>query len=127
MALNPRQRAFVAAYAGDGAAAARAAGYAPGVAKTTAYKLLRHPEIAVAIRSKDEAMIAAATARAPDVLTRQERQKFLSDVIRDVDAEMKDRLKALELLGRSEGDFLERVEHSGALTLEQLVAESAKR
>jgi hypothetical protein len=43
-----------------------------------------------------------------------ERQQFWTAVLRgEESAEMKDRLKASELLGKCQGDFIERVESSG--------------
>lgn len=42
--------------------------------------------------------------------TRQDRQRFCTAIMRDDKIPMRDRLKASELLGRSEGDFIERRE-----------------
>jgi hypothetical protein len=39
-------------------------------------------------------------------------------------ASLKDRLRASELLGKSHGDFIERFEHSGKITLEQALTAS---
>ena len=61
---------------------------------------------------------------APTIATRQERQEFWTSVLRNEEEAMKNRLKAAELLGKSEGDFLERVEMdmtlSPAAILEQI-------
>lgn len=53
---------------------------------------------------------------APTIATRLERQEFWTSVLRSEDESMKDRLKAAELLGKSEGDFLERIEMDVALS-----------
>jgi hypothetical protein len=50
--------------------------------------------------------------------TRQERQKFWSDLM-DSDENIRDRLKASELLGRSEADFTDKVQGELILTLEE--------
>ena len=44
------------------------------------------------------------------ILTRIERQQFWSKVILDEDEQMRARLKASELLGRSNADFVEKVQ-----------------
>ena len=43
------------------------------------------------------------------IASREERQTFWTAILRDPETELRDRLRASELLGRSEGDFLERV------------------
>jgi hypothetical protein len=68
----------------------------------------------------------------PGICTKQDRQKFWTDVmlgdemtqvvtkegaIIDVKPDLMARLKASELMGRSEGDFKDKVEHSGEVTL----------
>jgi hypothetical protein len=44
-------------------------------------------------------------------MTRQQRQQFWSKVAGDESQEMKDRLRASELLGKSEADFTENLSH----------------
>lgn len=46
----------------------------------------------------------------PGVLSRRERQQFWSKVVLDDEQRMTDRLKASELLGKSEKDFVDRIE-----------------
>lgn len=108
MALNPKQQAFVDAYAGDGVDAARKAGYSgtPQVLAITASKLLRVPKVRDAVEARRAKKANAAIA------TREERQSFWTSVMRDADGSMFDRLKASELLGKSEADFIERQELS---------------
>jgi phage terminase small subunit len=121
--LSPKQRAFVEAYAGNATEAARIAGYKGTyfTLATVGKENLKKPQIWVAIqaRGKDEADSRIAT--------RAERQAFWTDVVRGVVTDsggngeadiiirpdMKDRLRAAELLGKSEGDFIERKEISG--------------
>lgn len=49
----------------------------------------------------------------------RERQMFWTDMLRNEDIQPKDRLKASELLGKSQGDFLER--HESAVHIDGLV------
>ena len=102
--LTARQQAFVEAYAGNATAAALAAGYSERSARSQVQRLLTNDDIQDAIKARE------AQRLAPTIATRQERQEFWTSVLRNEDEAMKDRLKAAELLGKSEGDFLERVE-----------------
>lgn len=102
--LNAKRQAFVDAYAGNATAAALAAGYSPKTAYSQGQRLLKSVEVQDAIKARE------AKRLAPTIATRQERQEFWTSVLRSEDEAMKDRLKAAELLGKSEGDFLERVE-----------------
>jgi len=61
------------------------------------------------------------------IATRAERQAFWTAVMLDPKERTADRLKAAELLGRSEADFVERLQHEGKLTLEQLVLASQRQ
>ena len=84
--------------------AARRAGYSAKTAASQAERLLRNVEISEAVKKaleeKNNALIA----------TREERQKFWTETLRDVEEDMKNRLRASELLAKSECDFTERRE-----------------
>ena len=116
MAFNARQLKFIEAYTGNGADAARLAGY-KGDDKTlasVAYKLLTNTDIKRAIQER--------VAKQTDSLiaTKEERQRFWTEFMRSPALEPKDRMKASELLGRSQADFMEKVEVSGKLEVEKL-------
>jgi hypothetical protein len=121
-----RLRLFVEHYSRDPnqAAAARAAGY-KGNAKALSEQGKR-----LLAREDTQRMLAEATAAAtaakPGIMTRDERQQWWSDVIRgtvkfetismsgevvEVAASQSMRAKCSELLGKSQGDFVERHEH----------------
>ncbi|MPM73167.1 hypothetical protein SDC9_120143 [bioreactor metagenome] len=102
MGLTRKQMAFVAAFHGNASEAARMAGYSARTAKAIGFELLTKPDIADAIREREEKRVNSL------ILSREERQIFWSNVVRDPDEDMKNRLKASELLGRSEADFLEK-------------------
>ena len=104
--FTPKQQSFINSYNGNGTEAARLAGYkgsetALGV---TAYELLRNPKIVDAIDKRNAKPITRHIA------TREERQAFWTEVMLDQEQRMSDRLKAAELLGRSNADFIERIE-----------------
>jgi phage terminase small subunit len=105
--LTAKQRRFVEAYDGNARKAAIAAGYSEKTADAIGRENLRKPTILAAIKSRE-------TIRStPLIASRAERQQFWSSVMRDKDQQMRDRLKAAELLGKSEADFVERQEITG--------------
>ncbi len=110
--LTQRQAKFVASYAGNGVEACRAAGYKgdDNALAVMASKLLRIAHVAAAIRARESKVLA------PLIATRQERQKFWSDVMQGrEEAGLNDRLRASELLGKSEADFTEKVQADVAM------------
>ena len=109
MALTTRMRAFVEAYCGNATEAALKAGYSPRTAAFIGAENLKKPQIKEAIAEREK---ISSESRIAD---RQERQSFWTQVMRDPDEDMRNRLKAAELLGRSECDFVEKVELKGTL------------
>jgi len=107
-ALSERERRFVEAYmgaaGGNATEAAKAAGYSAKTARQLGARLLTKVHIRAAIdaRAKDD----------PAVADRAERQQFLSRVMRGEfrKAPIKDRVKAAEVLGKMQGDFVKRVQ-----------------
>ena len=104
--LTEKQRKFVDAYLGEangnGTEAASIAGY-NGDRKTLGIisaNNLKKPSIRLAIdeRTKNDGSIAS----------REERQAFLTRIMRTEHRKMPERLKAVELLCRMHGDFIER-------------------
>jgi phage terminase small subunit len=125
--ISERERRFVehfmGAAVGNATKAARLAGYSPKTARKQGSRLLTkgHIRAALAQRTQDD----------PAVWSREERQHFWTDVARGAPgyatASLRDRLKASELLGKSQADFVDRhqVEAGGAL-LELLAAATAQ-
>jgi phage terminase small subunit len=121
---SERERRFVEAFmgsaAGNAAKAARLAGYSKATADKQASRLLRKVGIQQAIADRAQSD--------PVVWTREQRQRFWTAVASGAPgyahASIRDRLKASELLGRSQADFVDRVEHSGRLLLEDAVMAS---
>lgn len=110
--LTPKQRRFVEAYAASGNAtqAAIEAGYSARNAGKIGPRLVGKSGIAEAIKALSEQESGRNIASA------EERQEFWSKVMRGkVDgADLSHRLKASELLGKAQGDFLNRHELNGA-------------
>ena len=101
--LTPKQKRFVAFYDGNATQAAIKAGYSEKTAHSMGAENLRKPEIINAIAQRE------GNESRPRIASRQQRQQFWTEIMHDPEAEMRDRLKASELLGKSEGDFLDRL------------------
>lgn len=110
--LSERERRFVDAYmgpaAGNASEACRLAGYSIKAATVQGARMLAKASIQSAIAERVKAD--------PQIATRDERQRLWSDIAfgRGVyaDAALKDRIRASELLGKSQADFVERHEHA---------------
>jgi len=115
---SERERKFIEFYmaSGNGRQAAIRAGYSPTAATQQAARLLTKDHIRRAIDAR--------AAAGPEVAARQERQAFWTAVMRGRvpgRVAMKDRLRASELLGKSQGDFLERIQHEAGNSLAALL------
>lgn len=126
VALTRKQQAFVDAYTGNGTAAARAAGYrgTDNALGVQAHELLRSPKILEALKNRGQDLPAstrAAVTQAVTIATRAERQAFWTQTMLDVEADLGHRLRAAELLGKSEADFTEKLLVDAKLTLEDLL------
>jgi phage terminase small subunit len=107
--LTEKQRRFCEAYSSNGGNAvdaARTAGY--GKPHPQGVQNLQKPTIASAL----EKLRASTTSAA--IATREERQAMWTELMRSQEIDIKDRLKASELLGKSQADFIERKEITGA-------------
>ena len=101
---SEKQTKFINAYDGTNLKeAASLAGLSYGYARI----LITKPNILQEIRERSRAQ------NIPTIATRQRRQEFWTKVMEDQDENMRDRLRAAELLGKSEADFIERVEQTG--------------
>ena len=126
--LSDKWLHFVAIYTGNVQEAAKIVGFHPAYVR----RLIGDPLVVEAIRVRNIAVAA------PGIATREHRQQFWTDVYQDTERDMKDRLRASELLGKSEKDFVDRVEQSGPgggpiqieskpMTEEECIAEMKKR
>jgi len=101
--LTIKQQRFVDCYDGNATEAAIKAGYNQKYAATNTDKLLKNTNIASAIAEREKERSDKLIA------TREERQRFWTDFLRDEELDPKDRLKASELLGKSEADFTDKI------------------
>lgn len=102
--MTPKQKKFIELYSGNATEAATLAGFSPKTAYSQGQRLLKNVEIVEQIRQRENKYISTIAA------DRQERQGFWTSLMRNPEERTSDRLKASELLAKSEGDFLERVE-----------------
>ena len=109
--LTFKQQAFVDAYAGDIKTAAIKAGLSYDYAR----QLITKPHISAAIQQRE-----ATEVRPVVIATRLDRQEFWSNTMNDGEHPIRDRLRASELLGKSEGDFIQRLEQVGPRPLKRL-------
>ena len=106
--MNQRQQLFVNEYLVDlnCTQAAIRAGYSSRTAYSQGQRLLKNAEVSQAI---DTAM---TERRNKLIATREQRQAFWSSVMNDTGEDMRNRLKASELLGKSEADFTDKIQSS---------------
>lgn len=100
--------------AGNATLAAKLAGYKgseDGGLKQQGSRMLKKPKIVAAIEKHRASREAERMRLGDTIATREERQRFWSQVMRDPSRPLDARLKASEHLGRSEGDFLDRHQH----------------
>ena len=116
MALNERQKKFCEFYAKSGNAteAAIQAGYSEKSAGGNADKLLKSTKVSTYLEELSKNTRTSAIASITDI------KEFWTTVLEATDQEMPHRLKASELLVKSEGGFLDKVEHSGT-TVQRIV------
>ena len=103
--LTVKQQRFVDFYDGNATDAARKAGYKgnPHSIEQVGFENLRKPEIVKALRLREKKAIN------PNIMSREERQTFWTKMIETSERDS-DKLRASELLGKSEGDFLDRLQ-----------------
>ena len=99
--MTDKQQKFVDCYDGDIKKAAKKAKISYGYGRN----LMTKCDILAAIRTRIDTEI-----RPLRIASRQQRQQFWTDVMNDKDQPMPNRLRASELLGRSEMDFPNKTE-----------------
>ena len=119
--LTAKQLRFVESYDGNATAAAIAAGYSKKTACFIGNENLRKPNIIKAIKAREAKKVK------PYIASREDRQKFWTETMRDMKADLKNRLRASELLGKSEADFIERIEANINISPKAVLSEAEKR
>ena len=110
--LTPRQKKFVDYYIEMGSAidAYYKAGYKgknDNVAYVTAYQLLRNTKIQKYVQERNAQL---SKERVADI---EEVKEFWTNVVRDPETKMQDRLKASEFIAKTNGAFIDKMEHTG--------------
>jgi len=104
--FTAKQQRFIDCYAGDIKKAAEKAKISYSYARKLMMAEGTKGNILEAIQDRQETEI-----RPKNIADRQERQAFWTQMMRDGKEDAKDRLKASELLGKSEADFTENLSH----------------
>ena len=107
--MTERQKKFAEYYAqcGNAAQSAIQAGYSKNYANTNASKLLQNTTITEYIKQLTE---DAQTAR---IMTARERQAILSDIAKDAQNELSDRIRAIDTLNKMTGEYTQKVSIDG--------------
>ena len=107
--LNARQKAFCEYYVASGNATESAikAGYKEKYAGVNTDKLLKNTNIQKYIEELQE------KAKGNRIMTAIERREFLTSMIKDGAVKDTDRLKALDILNKMDGEYTQKVEVNG--------------
>lgn len=107
--VTERQKKFAEYYAqcGNAAQSAIQAGYSKKYANTNASKLLQNTTITEYIKQLTE---DAQTAR---IMTARERQATLSDIAKDKQNELSDRIRAIDTLNKMTGEYTQKISIDG--------------
>jgi len=113
--LTTKQQRFVDFYDGNATEACRKAGYkgSENTLKSVASKNMTKHDIISAIESRER------LSKEKAIMDRESRQELWTMIALDVNERTDIRLRASELLGKSEGDFIDRHELSGSIAIEE--------
>ena len=114
--LNARQKSFCEFYVASGNATESAikAGYKEKTSRVTASKMLTKANIKKYIKELQE---KTKTSR---IMTAIERREFLTEVIKNGNEKVQDRLKALDILNKMDGEYIEKMQLSGQVNTNPL-------
>ena len=116
MKLTAKQQKFCDYYieTANATESYKRAGYSwsnDNIASVEGHKLLRKPKIQGYIQDKNKLLESDRIADMKEV------KEFWTTTMRNESVEHKDRLKASELIAKTNGAFLDKVEHSGGLDI----------
>lgn len=116
--MNQRKRAFCEAYliSGNATDAAREAGYSPRSARSIGQRLLTFDDVREYLERRNQEISAANTAQMEEV------RQFWTANMRDENMKPADRLKTSELLAKTYGAFLGRVEVDADVKTREVMA-----
>lgn len=116
--MNQRRRAFCEAYlaSGNAAQAAREAGYSERTARSIGQRLLTFADVQDYLEQRNEEISKANTADIEEI------REFWTATMRNTSEKTGDRLKASELLAKTYGAFLERLDVGAAPSMREAMA-----
>lgn len=116
--MNQRRRAFCENYlkCGNAAEAARRAGYSEKAAKSVGQRLLTYDDVQAYINERNVELKAQNTASIDEI------RAFWTATMRSSREATRDKLKASELLARTYGAFVERVEATEQISVDRPLA-----
>lgn len=114
--LNDKQKKFVDYYcqSGNASRSAERAGYSKKTARSQGVRLLTNANVAAAIEQRSAELEDERIADITEI------KQFWTATMRSDYVEHKDKLKASEMLAKTKGAFIEKVEHSGEMTNKQI-------
>lgn len=111
MKLNARQKSFCEFYVASGNATESAikAGYSEKYTNKNVSKIRQNTAVQEYIKELQE------KAKESRILTAREKREWLSEVIKNGNEKLQDRLKALDILNKMDGEYIEKMQLSGQL------------
>ena len=109
--LNARQKSFCEFYVACGNATESAikAGYSEKYTNKNVSKIRQNTAVQEYIKELQE------KAKTNRIMTAVERREFLTEVIKNGNEKLQDRLKALDILNKMDGEYIEKMQLSGQL------------
>lgn len=116
MKLNARQKSFCEFYVASGNATESAikAGYSEKYTNKNVSKIRQNTAVQEYIKELQE---KTKTSR---IMTAIERREFLTEVIKNGNEKIQDRLKALDILNKMDGEYIEKMQLSGQVNTNPL-------
>ena len=115
--LTDKQRRYLNCYDGDIKRSAKVAGISYQYARDL-HTRTHYLDFQEALKNRTDEIISGL------IMTRQERQEFWTSIALGKEEDgikMSDRIRASELLGKSEADFTENVNHKGKVVTEAVI------
>ena len=112
--MTYKQELFIQEYikTGNATSSAIKAGYSEKTAKSIGQRLLTNVDIKKRIEELSQKIACN------NIMTAKERQEYLSKLINSDDVKVSDKLKALDILNKMTGEYIQRVEVNGELKTE---------
>lgn len=116
MKLNARQKSFCEFYVASGNATESAikAGYSEKYTNKNVSKIRQNTAVQEYIKELQE------KAKTNRIMTAVERREFLTEVIKNGNEKLQDRLKALDILNKMDGEYIEKMQLSGQVNTNPL-------